>query len=357
MNSNKGQKGGINRLSFLSAICIAILISILLLILINLDVIQTESYIVFILFLISFLVSFGIIKFVLFDHLGRRFKIIYKLINMSGKGQYDKVMDSLHEGQSFVIAEKDVENWLTQKNEEQLALIKLEEYRREYIGNVSHELKTPIFNIQGFIQSLLEGGLKDNEVNMKFLQKALSNADRLQSIVEDLETISQLESGKSEKEFVAFDLAQLCIDVLDDLNRVAKEKSIKLVFRSEEEPSRKVIGDQAMIRIALTNLVQNAIKYGIAEGYVKIRIYEADDKMLVEIADNGMGIPEESLPKVFDRFYRVDKGRSREMGGSGLGLSIVKHIIEYHDQTIQVRSNKSEGSVFSFTLPLSKNDW
>ncbi len=356
MNSNKGQKGGVLRLSFISAITIAIVVSVLLLTLINVKVISAENYIIFVLFLISFLVSFIIIQYVLFSHLDRRFKIIYKLINISGRNQSGRINEGLKDGSTFDIAEKDVENWLSQKNEEQLELIKLEEYRREYIGNVSHELKTPIFNIQGYVQTLIEGGIKDDEVNIKFLQKALNNADRLQTIVEDLDTISQLESGKLEKEWTVIDLQKLSDEVFDDLSNKAKEKNIKLIFKAEEEPHRKVVGDPAMIRQVLINLVQNAIKYGIIDGFVKIRIYEVGPKMLIEVADNGIGIPEESLHKLFDRFYRVDKGRSREMGGSGLGLSIVKHIVEHHNQTIQVRSKKGEGSVFSFTLDLFKND-
>lgn len=356
LNSNRGQKGGINRLSFISSISIAIAISLLVLLLIKFQVVHTESYIVFILFIISFAVSFVIIRNILFHHLDRRFKIIYKLINRTGKDNTSKVSEGMEDGSSFDIAEKDVENWLAQKNEEQLALIQTEEYRREYIGNVSHELKTPIFNIQGYIQTLLQGGINDDEVNMKFLQKALNNADRLQTIVEDLDTISQLESGSSDKDFIPIDLQQLSHEVFEDLSRKAKEKNIKLIFRSEEVVSRRVYGDLAMIRQVLINLVQNAIKYGQPDGFVKIRIYEVDPKMLIEVADNGIGIPEESLTKLFDRFYRVDKGRSREMGGSGLGLSIVKHILEHHNQSIQVRSNKNEGSVFSFTLDLVKND-
>lgn len=356
LNSNRGQKGGVLRLSFLSAISIAVIVSMLLMILIRVQAISADNYIVFILFLISFLVTFIIIQYVLFAHLDRRFKIIYKLINFSGREQTERINEGQKEGSNFEIAEKDVENWLSQKNEEQLALMKLEEYRREYIGNVSHELKTPIFNIQGYIQTLIEGGINDDEVNVKFLQKALNNAERLQTIVEDLDTISQLESGKFDKDWSVIDLQKLSDEVFDDLASKAKEKSIKLIFKSEEEPPRKVYGDAAMIRQVLINLVQNAIKYGVKDGFVKIRIYEAGPRMLIEVADNGIGIPEESLPKLFDRFYRVDKGRSREMGGSGLGLSIVKHIVEHHNQSIQVRSKKDEGSVFSFTLDLVKND-
>ncbi|NOT36213.1 MAG: sensor histidine kinase [Saprospiraceae bacterium] len=340
----------------MSSILIAMIISMLLLALIVINILQAETYIVFIIFLISFLVSFIAIRFILFRHLDRRFKIIYKLINRSDKSQLTRVNDKFGENLTFDIAENDVEEWLSQKNEEQLALMKQEEYRREYIGNVSHELKTPIFNIQGFIQTLLQGGINDDEVNIKFLQRALNNAERLQTIVEDLDTISHIESGKPEKDFVPIDLQHLSLDVFEDLSQKAKLKNIKLIFKSEEGISRKVWGDTAMIRQVITNLVQNAIKYGKEDGFVKIRIYEVADKMLIEIADNGIGIPEESLPKLFERFYRVDKGRSREMGGSGLGLSIVKHILEHHNQTIQVRSTKEEGSVFSFTLDLVKNE-
>ena len=229
-------------------------------------------------------------------------------------------------------------------------MIELEKYRKEYIGNVSHELKTPIFNLQGYLQTLINGGLHDESVNMKFLNKAMSNAERLQIIVEDLEAISRLESKEYETEFREFDIKILSQEVIDDLSSKAHEKNIRLVYKSEEEKPMVVVGDREQIRLVLTNLVQNGIKYGIINGFVKIRTYDVDSKVLIEVADNGIGIPEESLLKVFDRFYRADKSRSREMGGSGLGLSIVKHIVEHHKQSILVRSKKGEGSVFSFTL-------
>lgn len=234
-------------------------------------------------------------------------------------------------------------------------MIEMENYRREYIGNVSHELKTPIFNLQGFIQTLIHGGIQDNEVNMRFLNKALSNAERLQTIVEDLEAISKLESGQHGAEMILFDIRTLSQEIFEDLSTRADEKNIKLTYKSDETHAMIVLGDRDQIRLAITNLVQNAIKYGRESGFVKIRTYDADGRILIEVADNGIGIPEESLPKVFERFYRVDKGRSRDMGGSGLGLSIVRHIIENHGQTIAVRSKVGEGSVFSFTLESATN--
>jgi len=291
---------------------------------------------------------------VLFGYLRRRLKIIYKLINKANKDQTNPLDKNSSIASVFELAEKDVENWLKLKNDEQIAMIQLEEYRREYIGNVSHELKTPIFNIQGYIQALIQGGINDQEVNMKFLHKAMSNADRLQTIVEDLEAISRLESGEYNNDYSNFDIRILCQEVFEDLNSKAVPKGIKLIYKSEESHQMMVHADREQIRLVLINLIQNAIKYGRSNGFVKVRTYDVDAKILIEVADNGIGIPEESLPKVFERFYRVDKGRSREMGGSGLGLSIAKHIIESHNQSIVVRSNETEGSVFSFTLESAK---
>ncbi|MEP7197362.1 MAG: ATP-binding protein [Saprospiraceae bacterium] len=309
---------------------------------------------IFIFFLLNLFLCFLIIRFVLLGYIGRRLKIIYKLINTSGKNQSLEQANTRTDIPIFDMAERDVENWLTQKNDEQIALVKLEEYRREYIGNVSHELKTPIFNLQGYLQALVEGGINDEEVNLNFLRKAISNADRLQTIVDDLETISRLESGKQEGEFEAIDLKELSLVVFEDLASKAQVNAIKLIFKSEENHPVIALANREQIRIVLSNLIQNAIKYGRMDGFVKIRVYEVDSKILVEVADNGIGIPEEGISKVFERFYRIDKSRARDLGGSGLGLSIVKHIIEYHNQTIHVRSVIGEGTVFSFTLERAK---
>lgn len=356
-NSNSEFSPGtnLNQLSLLTALAIAMLTSIILVLLIVLQMIKGDASVAFLLFPIQLITSFVLIRWALLQYVRRRLKALYKLINTGGGLNNIENNKGIDSAALFDLAEKDVENWLRKKNDEQVAMIEMEHYRREYIGNVSHELKTPIFNLQGFIQTLIHGGIQDNEVNMRFLNKALSNAERLQTIVEDLEAISKLESGQHGAEMIPFDIRTLSQEIFEDLTTRADEKNIKLSYKSDETHPMLVLGDRDQIRLAITNLVQNAIKYGRESGFVKIRTYDVDGRILIEVADNGIGIPEESLPKVFERFYRVDKGRSRDMGGSGLGLSIVRHIIENHGQTISVRSKVGEGSVFSFTLESATN--
>ncbi len=226
----------------------------------------------------------------------------------------------------------------------------LEEYRRNFVGNVSHELRTPIFNIQGFLMTLLDGGLEDEALTQRYVQKAAQNAERLQIIVNDLETIAKLESGKTILNLQVFDIKNLVETVFDDLDLQAKEKNIRLNFKEDAQSHYKVQADQEQIRRVLENLIKNSIKYGLENGVTRIGFYEMDDAILIEVADNSQGIGAEHLPYLFDRFYRVDKGRSRNEGGSGLGLSIVKHIIEAHQQSINVRSTLNVGTTFGFTL-------
>lgn len=229
-------------------------------------------------------------------------------------------------------------------------LKKLESYRKEFLGNVSHELKTPIFNIQGYILTLLEGGLDDPKVNQDYLRRAERSVDRMISIVEDLQAISQLETGEMELEYEQFDIIPLIRDVLDAQELKARGKRITLSFREPETKSVLVVADKFRIRQVIVNLVVNSVKYGKENGETRLRVYDAGNTVHVEVSDNGIGIAKEHLPRLFERFYRVDKSRSREMGGTGLGLSIVKHIIEAHGQTIQVMSTEGAGSVFTFTL-------
>ncbi len=340
----------LNRLSFYSAIAVSMSVVGILFALTIIRILSISYVLIFIIYPILFLSTFFIVRYYSFGFIQGRLKIIYKLINKSNPSQ----INFGERKDTFETAERDVEEWIKKKNEEQSDLMLLEEYRREYIGNVAHELKTPIFNIQGYLQTLIHGGINDDEVNVKFLNKALSNAERLQNIVDDLSAISRLESGESDVEVIDFDIKILCQEVFEEFQQAASEKAIRLIYKSELEYPLFVHADKEQIRLVLTNLVQNAIRYGIKNGFVKIRTYDIDSRVLIEVADNGIGIPADSLPKVFDRFYRVDKGRSREMGGSGLGLSIVKHILERHKSSINVRSQVGEGTVFSFTLESSR---
>lgn len=229
-------------------------------------------------------------------------------------------------------------------------LKKLEIYRREFIGNVSHELKTPIFNIQGYILTLLEGGLEDSTINLKYLERAEKSINRLITIVDDLEAISRLESGELKLEYEKFNLYQLITEVFESLEIASSQKKIKLQFEKNLDKSTSVFADKKRITQVLTNLISNSIFYGSTEGSTIIRFFVIHDNVMIEVVDNGIGIEEKHLNRIFDRFYRVDKSRSREQGGTGLGLSIVKHIIEAHNQSVSVRSKVGEGTSFTFTL-------
>lgn len=235
---------------------------------------------------------------------------------------------------------------------EMIHLQELEKFRRDFIGDVSHELKTPLFAIQGFIDTLLDGALDDKTVNRKFLQQAHKNTERLSGLVHDLMTISQLDSGELQMNIEPVVLYDLVLDVADLLdNRIAKKGNnvrFKLVALGLERT--EVLADADRIRQVLYNLMDNAIKYGNPEGVVEVTLKESEGKVVVQVRDDGPGIPEEHLPFLFGRFYRVEKSRSRDMGGTGLGLSIVKKLVEAHGQQIRVTSAQGRGTTFEFEL-------
>jgi two-component system phosphate regulon sensor histidine kinase PhoR len=251
-------------------------------------------------------------------------------------------------------ARRDVEEWAEQKRKEISALKVREKYRREFIGNVSHELKTPIFNIQGYILTLLDGGLDDATINRDYLTRANKSVDRMIRLVQDLELITKLEAGVLQMDMKRLELVGLVEEVIDSIELKARKRQVQIEIEAGQRTSYWVQADAERIAQVLTNLITNAVKYSKDDGgLVKIGIREFDDNIEVRIADNGMGIPKADLPRLFERFYRVDKSRSRDFGGTGLGLSIVKHIIEAHGQSIQVKSEEGVGSVFTFTLQKS----
>jgi len=226
----------------------------------------------------------------------------------------------------------------------------LDSYRKEYLGNVSHELKTPVFNIQGYVSTLIDGGLNDPSINLDYLKRADKSIERIIHIIDDLETITQLETGSLEPEYEKYDLVLQIKDVIEGLSLIAKKKNITLAFAKKSDKPLYVLADKFRIRQVFVNLITNSVKYGKDGGKTEISLSLYDDEVIIEIQDNGIGIAEEHLPRLFERFYRVDKGRSREQGGTGLGLAIVKHIIEAHQKTITAKSKVNEGTVFSFTL-------
>ncbi len=280
----------------------------------------------------------------------RKIKLIYKTIyetklSADDKPEKDKISEHIIED-----AESEVINWQRNKTREFRKQKKLERYRKEFLGNVFHELKTPIFNIQGYLETLIEGGIDDRNINMKFLQKARKNVKRMTEIVDDLQMISNLEDGSFSMVEEKFDIFRLASDVLDSLELRASSKNIKLEFKEGCEKSFIVLGDRELIQQVLNNLITNSIKYGKEGGRTQIGLYDMNENVLVEVSDNGIGIDQKHLSRIFERFYRADKDRSRELGGSGLGLSIVKHIIEAHNQTVNVRSTPGIGTTFGFTL-------
>jgi two-component system phosphate regulon sensor histidine kinase PhoR len=244
----------------------------------------------------------------------------------------------------------EVMNWAEDRITEISVLKEQDNFRRDFIGNLAHELKTPIFNIQGYILTLLEGALEDQENNRKFLMKAAKNVDRITALLEDLDTINRIEGGMYKLNVTRFDIVELTTDVIESLDNRARKANISLRLKNPKEKPIFVKGDRPKIEQVMFNLLANSINYGNENGETRVRFYDMEDTFLVEVADNGIGIAEEHLSRIFERFYRVDKSRARHVGGSGLGLSIVKHIIDVHDQTINVRSTLGVGTTFSFTL-------
>ena len=259
---------------------------------------------------------------------------------------------------TFIIVSVVLENFLIsyKKKEEQRSseiniLKDQENYRREFLGNVSHELKTPLFTIQGYILTLLEGAMKDKKVRSKYLNRTAKGVDRIISIVKDLDLITQFESGIKTVDKSNFNIYELIDNVYDLMEFESEKNNTKLRIRNERNNSVMVYADKERILQVLTNLVVNSIKYGKENGYTEIAVDEYEkDRIIVRVIDDGEGIEEEHLPRLFERFYRIDKTRSRKKGGSGLGLSIVKHIIEAHQEQIFVKSKVGIGTEFSFTL-------
>jgi two-component system phosphate regulon sensor histidine kinase PhoR len=244
-----------------------------------------------------------------------------------------------------------VSKLLRQRKSEINILKDQENYRREFLGNISHELKTPLFTIQGYILTLIEGAMKDKKVREKYLKRAAKGVDRLISIVKDLDLITQFESGIKTVDKTDFNIYELVENVFELMEFESEKNNIKLQYENDNSTLIYVYADQERILQVLTNLVVNSIKYGSNNGYTKVVIEDLNkEKVIIKVIDDGEGIEKKHLPRLFERFYRIDKNRSRKKGGSGLGLSIVKHIIEAHNEQIFVKSEIGEGTEFSFTL-------
>ena len=304
-----------------------------------------------------FLFSYLLIYFTVQRFLYRKIKIIYKLIYQTKASKKEEFYyKNILPQKSISEVSEDVEKWAESHSAEIDTLKKNEAYRKEFLLNLSHELKTPIFAIQGYVDTLLNGALDKSEVNKKFLNNASKNIDRLVNLVDDLDEISKLEMGEQMLYKENFIIQDVIKEVFELLSIKADEFQIKcLIKRGCEEPIT-VFADKEKIRQVLINLIDNAIKYGKQNGEIEGSVYKVDGKrVLVEISDNGAGIAEEHLSRIFERFYRTDLARSRKIGGSGLGLAICKHIVEAHEHTIHVRSKIDVGSTFGFTLQATKS--
>lgn len=251
--------------------------------------------------------------------------------------------------------DEEIRHLLKEKTEELARLREIEKFRKDFLGNVAHELRTPVFGIQGYLHTLIDGAAEDPAIRDRFMAKAARNADNLTVILEDLITISRIESNEVRLERSTFDLVKLIDEVFESMEYQAGHKKIGLVRKGVEVAD--VFADRQKIRQVLTNLVSNSIKYGKEEGQTIVNLFDMNEKVLIEVADNGQGIGKEDLPRIFERFYRVDKSRARSAGVStGLGLSIVKHFVEAHGQEVKARSSLGNGTVFSFTLKKGKGE-
>jgi two-component system, OmpR family, phosphate regulon sensor histidine kinase PhoR len=278
----------------------------------------------------------------------KRIKLLYRIIRKGKISAQEPVKIDLTRD-ILAQAEQETEEFVSARSQEINKLKEQEKFRKEFLGNLAHELKTPVFSIQGYILTLLEGGLEDENVNRKFLERASLATDRIASLLEDLDEITKMEVERFELSIRPFDIVELAKEVMDSLEIPATLKEVSLSFNKDYDPII-VKADRSKIAQVLTNLIANSINYGHQDGKTILRFYPMDEAIMTEVSDNGPGIAEQDIPRLFERFYRVEQSRNRNEGGSGLGLAIVKHILESHGQTINVRSTVGVGSTFSFTL-------
>ena len=299
--------------------------------------------------IIFFFVNYLIVRYWIRREIYEKVRTIYKNIYNFKVSKLDlkqKVKSSIL---GLDQANEEVAQWMEENNKHIDNMNALEKYRKEYIGNVAHELKTPIFNIQGYVSTLLDGAMDDPDLLKKYLLRADAGIDRLIAIVQDLDTITELELNEVALDITKFDITLIIKDVIESFELKAKERNVNLFLHQQD--SIIVEADKSRIRQVLVNLIENAIKYSKDKGgEVRIKIFDMEYQYLIEVSDHGIGIEEKDIIRVFERFYRTDKARSRQFGGTGLGLAIVKHIIEAHNQTINVRSQYGQGTVFGFTL-------
>jgi two-component system, OmpR family, phosphate regulon sensor histidine kinase PhoR len=334
------------RLSILASVITTLLSAVLLLISHMIGLSTWMLIFIPFIFTTAYLTTFYVLKILIAEKIAPIYKTIREIpyegkkLNQNGDAKKDIISE----------ADIDVKMWASDKMAEIDRLRDLEKYRKDFIGNVSHELKTPIFNIQGYVLTLLDGGLEDPKINRLYLERTEKSIDRMISIVEDLESITKLESGEVKLKMEVFDLPRLVEDVFELEMREANERRISMNLSVKANKPLLVKADKKRIFEVFSNLIGNGIKYGKKGGNIDVVFYDINEMVLIEVSDDGIGIEKKDLLRIFERFYRVDKSRSRMQGGTGLGLSIVKHIIEAHKQTIHVKSQIDKGTTFTFML-------
>ena len=325
-------------------------ISFVLALFIDLLFIPFSNILLFLIPIISGIVAYIVFYFLLKNFIYNRLFLIYRSIQVNNDLQFrqkpsiDEVIER---------AESDVNIWKEDRNLEISKLKEQEQFRREFLGNLAHELKTPVFSIQGYISTLLDGALEDEKVNRSFLERANKATDRMVNILNDLDQIAKLEVEGLKPEIRSFDIIDLIKEIFETLELTASLKNIQLVLK-KDFGSIHVLADRTKIGQVLTNLINNSIAYGTENGKTEIDVLIFENLVTFEVSDNGIGIDPNHFPRLFERFYRVEKSRNRNEGGSGLGLAIVKNILNSHGQAINVRSTVNVGSTFSFSLEKSK---
>jgi len=312
-------------------------------------------YDVMITFVVTIVTSFFVFYYLIEKYIYSKIKLIYKLIHNLKLGR--DLRDALGEHVSadpINDVEQEVKEWAKQKKIEIDELRTQEKFRRDFLSNISHEFKTPLFAIQGYIEAIQDDEFEDLDMAKDFLTKASRNVDRLSYLIKDLDEISKLETGEMAINYTKFKINDLIKEVFESMEMKAKQHNIKLIFKQKYDEPIPVYADREKMVQVLINLIDNSLKYGKEGGSTSISLFELHDQVLVEVTDDGIGIEEKFLPRLFERFFRTDTSRSRQIGGSGLGLAIVKHIVEAHQQTINVRSTEGLGSTFGFTLQKTK---
>ena len=308
-------------------------------------------------FLLIFSGSYFLILSIIQNFIYRKIKLIYKFINRTKASKKEEMYYKyILPKKSIDEVREDVEEWAEQRSNEIESLKKNETFRKEFLQNLSHEFKTPVFAIQGYVDTLLQGAMENPETNRRFLEKTAKNTERLVALLKDLDEISKLERGELKLHKQYFVIQDLTREVFENLFWKAEQQYISFSFKKGCEQPLTVFADKEKIRQVLNNLVDNSIKYGRSGGTVVASMYNTDDKIiLIEISDDGMGINEKYSNRIFERFFRTNEGRGRDVTGSGLGLSICKHIVEAHGHTIHVRSKENVGTTIGFTLSAKKD--